>query len=153
MLQGLNHLTLSVSCLETSFNFYTQTLGCKPFARWKRGAYLLAGDVWLCLSLNRDFPPRTLKDSLRDRDRSKVLDYTHIAFSVLPEFLHQCRQNLEGLNLKLWQENTSEGDSLYILDPDDYQLELHVGNWQSRLLATKQAPYEEMIFYDLPEIN
>jgi catechol 2,3-dioxygenase-like lactoylglutathione lyase family enzyme len=69
MLEGLNHLTLSVSCLETSFNFYTQTLGCKPLARWKRGAYLLAGDLWLCLSLNCDFPPGTL----RDRDRSKTV--------------------------------------------------------------------------------
>jgi glutathione S-transferase fosA5 len=136
MLQGLNHLTLSVSCLETSFNFYTQTLGCKPLARWKRGAYLLAGDFWLCLSLNRD------------RDHSRTADYTHIAFSVSPEFLRQCRQNLEGLNLKLWQENTSEGDSLYILDPDDYQLELHVGNWQTRLIAAIQDPYADMVFYD-----
>lgn len=136
MLQGLNHLTLSVSCLETSFNFYTQTLGCKPLARWKWGAYLLAGDLWLCLSLNNHL------------DRSRFLNYTHIAFTVSPEFLRQCRQNLEGLNLTLWQENTSEGDSLYILDPDNYQLELHVGNWQTRLLATKQDPYADMIFYD-----
>jgi glutathione S-transferase fosA5 len=136
MLQGLNHFTLSVSCLKTSFNFYTQTLGCKPLARWKWGAYLLAGDVWLCLSLNCD------------RDHSRAADYTHIAFSVSLEFLRQCRQNLEGLNLKLWQENTSEGDSLYILDPDDYQLELHVGNWQTRLVAVKQDPYADMVFYD-----
>jgi catechol 2,3-dioxygenase-like lactoylglutathione lyase family enzyme len=141
MLQGLNHLTLSVSCLETSFNFYTQTLGCKPLARWQRGAYLLAGNLWLCLSLNYD------------RDRSKAADYTHIAFTVSPESLQKFRQNIKQLNLKLWQENTSEGDSLYILDPDDHQLELHVGNWQSRLLATKKDPYEEMVFYDLPEIN
>ena len=141
MLQGLNHLTLSVSCLETSFNFYTQTLGCKPLAKWKRGAYLLAGDLWLCLSLNNNL------------DSSRSLNYTHIAFSVSPEFLRECQQNLEQLNLKLWQENTSEGDSLYILDPDHHQLELHVGNWQTRLWATKQDPYADMIFYDLPEIN
>lgn len=51
MLTGLNHLTLSVSCLETSFNFYTQILGCKPLAKWKRGAYLLGGDLWLCLAV------------------------------------------------------------------------------------------------------
>jgi glutathione S-transferase fosA5 len=141
MLQGLNHLTLSVSCLETSFNFYTQILGCKPLARWKQGAYLLAGNLWLCLSLNLT------------GDRSKASDYTHIAFTVSPEFLRQCCQNINQLNLKLWQENISEGDSLYILDPDDHQLELHVGSWQTRLLATKQAPYEDMIFYDFPEIN
>ncbi|MEM8675333.1 MAG: VOC family protein [Cyanobacteria bacterium P01_G01_bin.67] len=52
MLTVINHLTLSVSCLETSFNFYNQVLGCKPLAKWKRGAYLLAGDFWLCLTLD-----------------------------------------------------------------------------------------------------
>jgi glutathione S-transferase fosA5 len=88
-----------------------------------------------------------------NRDRLRASDYTHIAFSVSPESLHQCRQNINQLNLQLWQENTSEGDSLYILDPDNHQLELHVGNWQTRLMATKQNPYEDMIFYDLPEIN
>jgi hypothetical protein len=86
----------------------------------------------------------------RDRDYSRASDYTHIAFTVSPEFLRECQQNLERLNLKLWQENTSEGDSLYILDPDNHQLELHIGNWQTRLWATKQDPYADMIFYDLP---
>jgi glutathione S-transferase fosA5 len=86
----------------------------------------------------------------RDRDYSRASDYTHIAFTVSPEFLRECQQNLERLNLKLWQENTREGDSLYILDPDNHQLELHIGNWQTRLWATKQDPYADMIFYDLP---
>ena len=140
MLQGINHLTLSVSCLETSFNFYTQVLGCKPLAKWKRGAYLLAGNFWLCLSLDENFQPKILGK------------YTHIAFSVDAETLANFRLRLDQLDLKLWQENTSEGESLYILDPDYYKLELHVGSWQSRLLATKQNPYEEMIFYDIPEI-
>lgn len=135
MLQGLNHLTLSVSCLETSFNFYTQVLLCKPLARWKRGAYLLAGDFWLCLCLNPS------KSSISS-------DYTHIAFSVSPESLKKHRQNIDRLNLKLWQENTSEGDSLYILDPDNYKLELHVGDWETRLAAIKKNPYEDMIFFD-----
>ena len=136
MLAGLNHLTLSVSCLETSFDFYTKTLGCKPLAKWKRGAYLLAGDLWLCLSVNPNF------------DSSISSDYTHIAFSVAPEFLEEYRQNINQYNLKLWQENTSEGDSLYILDPDNHKLELHLGNWRSRLAAIKENPYEDMIFFD-----
>ncbi len=136
MLTGLNHLTLSVSCLETSFNFYTQTLGCKPLAKWKRGAYLLAGDLWLCLSVNPNL------------DSPMSSDYTHIAFSVAPEFLKEYRQNIERHNFKLWQENTSEGDSLYILDPDNHKLELHLGNWRSRLAAIKENPYENMIFFD-----
>ena len=40
---GLNHLNLAVSNLETSFNFYNRKLNFKPLAKWKRGAYFLAG--------------------------------------------------------------------------------------------------------------
>lgn len=141
MLQGLNHLTLSVSCLETSFNFYTQILGCKPLAKWKQGAYLLAGDFWLCLSLNSNL------------DRCVSPNYTHIAFSVSCQSLANYRQQIEQLDLRLWQKNTSEGDSLYILDPDNHKLELHVGDWRSRLKAIKEHPYEDTVVYDLPEAN
>jgi catechol 2,3-dioxygenase-like lactoylglutathione lyase family enzyme len=47
MITGLNHITLSVRDLDRSFQFYVKTLGAKPLARWRRGAYLLAGDLWL----------------------------------------------------------------------------------------------------------
>ncbi|MEM9009104.1 MAG: VOC family protein [Cyanobacteria bacterium P01_F01_bin.86] len=50
MIQGRNHITLAVSDVETAFTFYREVLGCQPLARWQRGAYLLAGDLWLCLS-------------------------------------------------------------------------------------------------------
>ncbi|MBE9044185.1 VOC family protein [Pleurocapsales cyanobacterium LEGE 10410] len=136
MITGLNHLTLSVSDLEISFNFYKDILGCKPLAKWKRGAYLLAGDLWLCLSLNANGEGQV---------SSK---YTHYAFSLSPENFEYYSQNLEQLELKLWQDNTSEGDSLYILDPDNYKLELHVGNWQTRLAAIKHQPYQDLIFFD-----
>ncbi|MDJ0634193.1 MAG: fosfomycin resistance glutathione transferase [Xenococcaceae cyanobacterium MO_188.B29] len=139
MISGINHLTLAVSCLEKSFQFYTQTLGCKPLAKWKRGAYLLAGDLWLCLSLDSN-------------TCSKISpDYTHIAFTVSLEEFDRYKRKIRELNLRLWKENTSEGDSLYIIDPDNHKLELHVGNWQTRLAATQQNPYENMIFFDLPE--
>ena len=61
MVVGINHITLSVSNLEISFNFYTQILGCKPLAKWKRGAYLLAGNLWLCLSVDRNTCSQILK--------------------------------------------------------------------------------------------
>ena len=50
MISGVNHITLSVIDLDKSFKFYTEVLSCKPVAKWKRGAYLLAGNLWLCLS-------------------------------------------------------------------------------------------------------
>ena len=135
MIIGLNHLTLSTANVDKSFNFYREILRCKPLAKWKQGAYLLAGDLWLCLSLD-----------LNKSDRVSS-EYTHYAFSVEPEkFKYYC-QNIERLKLRLWKDNTSEGDSLYILDPDNHKLELHVGNWQTRLGATKQTPYKDMIFF------
>ena len=135
MVIGLNHLTLSTSDVEKSFDFYQNIVACKPLAKWKRGAYLLAGDLWLCLSLDFDI------------DRLISKEYTHYAFSVeLEKFEYFC-QNVERLKLRLWKDNTSEGDSLYILDPDNHKLELHVGNWQTRLEAIKQNPYEEIVFF------
>ena len=75
MIKGLNHITLAVSDLDTSFSFYTSILDCQPLAKWSRGAYLLAGDVWLCLSVNSN------------THSEPQPDYTHLAFSVdLDEF-------------------------------------------------------------------
>lgn len=135
MISGLNHLNLSVSDLEASFDFYTQKLKFKPLAKWKRGAYMLAGDLWFCLSQNPN------------RDRHIMSDYTHYAFSVSQTELDYYRQNIQQLNLILWQDNTSEGESLYILDPDNHKLELHVGNWQTRIEAVKEKPYEDMVIF------
>lgn len=135
MITGLNHLTLSTSDIERSFNFYQNILACKPLAKWKSGAYLLAGDLWLCLSLDPN------------ADKLASQKYTHYAFSIEPEKFKYYSQNAEQLKLRLWKDNTSEGDSLYILDPDNHKLELHVGNWQTRLEAIKQNPYEDIVFF------
>ena len=132
---GLNHLNLSVSNLEVSFNFYAQKLNFQPLAKWKRGAYFLAGDLWFTLSFNPNRLPLVGSD------------YTHYAFSVSQADLDYYRRNINRLNLELWQNNISEGDSLYILDPDNHKLELHIGNWKTRLKAIKKSPYEDMIFY------
>lgn len=50
MLTGLNHIILAVSDLTNSLNFYTETLGFTPKAKWDHGAYLALGDLWLCLN-------------------------------------------------------------------------------------------------------
>ena len=137
MLIGLNHLTLSTLDIEQSFNFYQNILACKPLAKWKRGAYLLAGDLWLCLSLDLSVDRKLISQ-----------EYTHYAFSIEPKQFEYYRQNIEKLKLRLWKNNTSEGDSLYILDPDNHKLELHIGNWQTRIKAIKKDPYEGIVFFD-----
>lgn len=135
MITGINHITLSVSDLEKSFDFYTKILGCQAIAKWQRGAYLLAGDLWLCLSL--DTNTRT----------NIAAEYTHIAFSIPEERFQEYSDRLTSLGVKQWQKNTSEGDSIYIIDPDYHKLELHVGDLASRIAATKKAPYQGMKFF------
>ena len=135
MISGVNHITLSVRNLEKSFDFYTTILGCQPIAKWKKGAYLLAGEFWLCLSV----------DELTLSHPSQ--EYTHIAFSVPIQDFDKSKERLIAAGVQQWKENSSEGESIYILDPDNHKLELHVGNLWSRIAATKDNPYEGMEFF------
>ncbi|MDZ8240219.1 MAG: fosfomycin resistance glutathione transferase [Nostoc sp. ChiQUE01a] len=136
MITGINHITLSVFDVDKSFEFYTKILGCKAIAKWDKGAYLLAGNLWLCLSL--DANTRT----------NPAIEYTHIAFSLPEEEFQKYSDRLVSLGVKKWKENISEGESLYILDPDYHKLELHVGDLFSRIAATRKIPYEGMEFFE-----
>ena len=133
---GLNHLTLSVSDLERSFGFYREVLGLRPLARWAKGAYLLAGEeTWVCLTLDattRSAPPP---------------EYSHLAFSVAAADFDALSERLRQAGATEWQSNRSEGASLYFLDPDGHKLELHVGDWRSRLAACRERPFAEIEFF------
>ena len=132
MLTGLNHLTLAVSNVARSFDFYVHQLGFTPRAKWAKGAYLSLGDLWLCLSL----------DTVDDKS-----DYTHYAFSISEQYIVSFREKLRAARIEEWKDNTSEGASLYFLDPDGHRLEVHSGGLETRLQACKEKPYEGMIFY------
>jgi|SRR5438309_587539 len=135
MITGINHLTISVRDVDRSFRFYVDTLGLKPLARWRRGAYLLAGDLWLCLALD-------------ERTRSSALpEYSHIAFSVPGPRFNDAAERIRGSGATIWQNNRGEGASLYFLDPDGHKLEIHDGDWQTRLAAMKKDPWDPDIQY------
>jgi|SRR3954469_8892880 len=133
MLTGLNHITLAVNDLEKSFTFYTELLSFKARAKWKRGAYLSLGDLWLCLSVDESKPSR---------------DYSHIAFSIPQQNFPALSSLLISNDVKVWKENKSEGDSLYFLDPDGHKLEAHVGDLQSRLESIRLNPYEGLTLFN-----
>ncbi|MEE1880826.1 fosfomycin resistance glutathione transferase [Pseudomonas soli] len=136
MLNGFNHLTLAVSNLADSIVFYQQVLGFRLSARWERGAYLSLGELWLCLSV----------DQVEAGDLQRT--YTHYAFSICQGDFAAFAQRLREHDVRLWKQDSSEGDSLYFLDPDGHQLEAHVGDLQSRLAACRVKPYAGMVFYD-----
>ncbi|KIF54246.1 fosfomycin resistance glutathione transferase [Vibrio owensii] len=127
MLTGLNHITIAVSDLECSLGFYINALGFKGHVKWKQGAYLSLGDLWLCLSVDKP---------------DEKSDYSHIAFSILQQDFTDFSYKLIELDIAQWKENKSEGDSLYLLDPDGHKLEIHSGDLYSRLESIKHQPYE-----------
>ncbi len=136
MITSLNHITLSVSDLESSFAFYVDTLGFRPRAKWARGAYLSVDGLWLCLTLDR-------------RCRQGPLpEYTHVAFTVEAARFAAHAAALRACGVTQWQDNSSEGDSLYFLDPDGHKLEIHAGSLASRLASLRLAPYDGLTLFD-----
>lgn len=135
MIKGINHITLSVKDLDVSFLFYTDLLGLKPISKWKKGAYLIAGNIWITL----------IKDEkIREKD---LPEYTHIAFDIEEKDFSELSNKIINYGAKIFQENTSEGLSLYFLDPNGHKLEIHASSLEDRIKATKEKPYEDMIFF------
>jgi glutathione S-transferase fosA5 len=135
MITGVNHITLAVRDVDQSLRFYVETLGSKPLARWSRGAYLLVGDLWLCLTLDK-------------RTRSSPLpEYSHIAFDVPAARFDGAAARIRSSGVRIWKENESEGPSLYFLDPDGHKLKIHVGDWRTRRAAMRKYPWEPDVEY------
>lgn len=122
--RGLNHITLSTCDLKRAIPFYRDTLGLVLEHEWPQGAYLTAGDLWFCLSLDVGTKPSD--------------NYTHFAFDVDPDAFDALSQQVKNSGAQIWKENKSEGASLYFCDPDGNRLELHVGSLSSRLSAMKK---------------
>lgn len=124
MIDRINHINLATTDPDKSFNFYKNILGLKPLCKWHEGAYFLVGDLWFCLCLDKTYVPSQ--------------GYTHFAFNVDQADFEAMKNQIINSGAKIWKDNKSEGESLYFLDPEGHQLELHVGSWQSRIHAKKQ---------------
>jgi catechol 2,3-dioxygenase-like lactoylglutathione lyase family enzyme len=136
MIKGINHITLSVGNLERSFEFYSSVLGFKPLMRSEKSAYFLAGDLWFCVEQDSEV-------------RKNVLpEYTHIAFNIDQKDFATYISKLKIADVKTFKENKSEGDSFYFLDPDGHKLEIHVGDWKSRIENYKQRNLPGFQFFE-----
>jgi catechol 2,3-dioxygenase-like lactoylglutathione lyase family enzyme len=135
MMGGVNHITFAVRDLERSFRFYVEVLGATPVARWYKGAYVDADGSWICL---------TLDESVR---MGPLPEYTHVAFTVSQDRFAGMVERLRDTETVCWQENHSEGDSYYFLDPDGHKLEIHVGCLQDRMRALKARPPRDLVLF------
>jgi len=128
---GLNHITIAVSDIECSLHYYRDILGFTAHVKWDNGAYLSVGELWFCLSIDAPCPKS---------------DYTHIAFDIAPNEFEAFAKRVISFGVEVWKENNSEGQSLYILDPDGHKLEIHSGSLQSRLASLKTEPYSGLVW-------
>ncbi|RJF85146.1 glutathione transferase [Azospirillum cavernae] len=135
MVRGLNHLTLAVVDLDRALAFYHDLLGFRLRARWLQGAYLEAGALWLCLSVDAE------------AEKAVRCDYTHVAFDVAADDFSALSERVAAA-ARVWKDNRSEGDSLYVLDPDGHRIELHVGGLESRLAVYRRNPPSGMALFD-----
>ena len=129
MITSVNHITLAVTDINRSFEFYRDVLGLKPLVKWDKGAYFLIEDgensFWFCLNV--------------DSKREPAPCYTHYAFSINPEKFAEMFAKITHSGAQIFKDNTSPGDSLYFLDPDGHKLEIHVGDWRTRIEAKKNG--------------
>ena len=49
--------------------------------------------------------------------------------------------------MELWQDNWTEGDSLYVTDPNGHKLEIHSSDLAARIAAAKENPWDGLEFY------
>ncbi|RED12803.1 VOC family protein [Pontivivens insulae] len=129
MIRGLNHVTLAVRDLDRALAFYRDAMGLEVARVFEGGAYLSAGDLWLCLS--------------KDTATTPTADYTHVAFDVAEADLPALTARLMAHGARQWKENRSEGGSFYFLDPDGHRLELHAGSLASRLAHMDRVRRQE----------
>jgi catechol 2,3-dioxygenase-like lactoylglutathione lyase family enzyme len=135
MITGINHITLSISDVERSFAFYTNILGFRAVAKWPKGAYLLAGDTWIAIVADQ-----------RVR-QAKLPEYTHIAFSVAARDFATLSERIRQSGAEIWQDNWTEGQSLYFVDPDGHKLEIHASDLETRIKTARANPWEGLEFY------
>jgi catechol 2,3-dioxygenase-like lactoylglutathione lyase family enzyme len=129
-IKGVNQVTLAVRDLAESMRFYGEVLGLRLVARWPRGAYFAAGDLWLALQLD----PMARSGPLPE--------YTHVALTVEPSDFDGLADRIRTAGATIWQDNRSEGASLYFLDPTGHKLEIHASDLAARLRSARERPWE-----------
>lgn len=123
--QGYNHLTINVSNLSRSLEFYTRVLGLALIHKGNSDAYLEWGAAWICLIEQPDYTVST----------RKTIGFDHFAFTIAQEYFEEAIQVLQANKVQIVRGPIRRGVgwSVNFLDPDGVQLELHTSNLQERM--------------------
>lgn len=126
MIRGINHVTFSVKRIRPTVDFYVKTLGARLAMISGNSAYVVLGGVWIAFVL--------------DPGMKRPEGYTHLAFHVPPRSFKAFAARIARSGAEIWQQNETEGDSIYFCDPSGNRLEGHASTLKKRLAAIKEKP-------------
>jgi catechol 2,3-dioxygenase-like lactoylglutathione lyase family enzyme len=124
MINGINHITISVKNIDSAFLFYKNVLNLKPVMKSNRSAYFFAGKIWLALDQRETYIASE--------------NYSHICFNVPKRHFKYFVEKIKENTITEWQENQTEGDSLYLLDDSGNKLEIHFSTLKERMKYGKK---------------
>jgi catechol 2,3-dioxygenase-like lactoylglutathione lyase family enzyme len=124
MINGINHIKISVKNIDTAFKFYKNILKLKPVMKSSRSAYFLAGKIWIALDQKENF--------------SISENYSHICFNISKSHYKKFVKRISKNKITEWQENQTEGDSIYISDDSGNKLEIHFSTLKERIKFGKK---------------
>jgi catechol 2,3-dioxygenase-like lactoylglutathione lyase family enzyme len=126
---GFSHVTINVSNLDKSLDFYVRMLQMKLVHRGKKDAYLEWGNAWVCLQQR----PKQYAN------KSNQIGVDHIAFYISEEDFHDAVKILEEHQVEIVRGPLQRGIgwSINFLDPDGIQLELHTSTLMERMSVWK----------------
>ena len=134
MINGINHITLSVTDITESFSFYKDVLFLTPVMLSSRSAYFKAGSTWIALSEEKD---------AKHNDET----YSHIAFNVHEDDYQRIIDLLKENMIESWQDNNTEGESFYFRDPSGNKLEIHYSDLKDRVNFGKEHWDEDIMWF------
>ncbi|AZK47927.1 VOC family protein [Paenibacillus lentus] len=122
---GFSHVTINVSDLDRSLDFYCNLLMMKLRHQGKADAYLEWGSAWICL----------IQRPGLNKKIEKGMGVDHVAFYINEDDFQEAVSVIErkGVTIVRGPIKRGKGWSINFLDPDGIELELHTSNLDERM--------------------
>ena len=116
-IQRMDHVGINVTDLQRSADWYEKVLGFTIFHKWKTTWMISRADMHIGLFL------RPSAKKIDDLDNTLAI--THFAYATDAKGFQEAQDKLKKLGVKFDPpEDTGVAYSLFIYDPDGYQIEI-----------------------------